>query len=175
MAEEEIGADPHFDTRSQSTSTVRTNISGIPLRHLVREADDGDALHAGARQRLEPLLGRHQQRRRLVGPDHARRMRIEGHRRRRAAALAGAAPHAVDDLDVAAVQAVEVAEREHGIVPARRRVVGKVRDHTSQVEAPGRRRLRSDIQHEAIIGERDAVGQPRVGRRVRRSWHMCVK
>ena len=53
-------------------------------------------------------------------------MRIEGHRRRRAAALAGAPAHAVDDLHVPAVQAVEVPERQHRVVPARRRIVGKV-------------------------------------------------
>ena len=80
----------------------------------------------GAAERLELLIRRHQQRRRLVGPEHARRMRIEGHRRGRAAALAGAPPHAIDDLHVAAVQPVEVAEREHRLVPARRRVVRKV-------------------------------------------------
>ena len=92
----------------------------------MREADDRDALHAGAAERFELLRRRHQQRRRLVGPQHARRMRIEGHRRRRAAALAGAAPHAVDDLHVAAMQPVEVAQGDHRLVPPRRRIVGEM-------------------------------------------------
>ena len=53
-------------------------------------------------------------------------MRIERHRERRAAALAGALPHAVNNLHVAAVQAVEVAQRQDRLVPARRpRVIGK--------------------------------------------------
>jgi hypothetical protein len=99
----------------------------------VREADDRHALHAGAAERLDPLLGRHQQRGRLVGTDHARRVWVEGHRGRRAATLARAAAHAVDDLRVAAVQAVEVAQREHGIVPAGRRVFRIMGDHRSSV------------------------------------------
>mgnify|MGYP003693591221 CR=1 FL=1 len=118
-------------TCSHSTSTVRTNVSGSHARHLAREPDDRHALHARAAQRLEPLLRRHQQRRRLVGPDDARRMGIEGHRRGRAAAFARAPAHAIDDLRVAAVQAVEVPEREHGLVPAQRRVVRIVGDHRS--------------------------------------------
>ena len=56
------------ETRSHSTSTVRTNVSGIPLRQLAREPHDRHALMPGAVQRLEPLRLGHQQRRRLVGP-----------------------------------------------------------------------------------------------------------
>ena len=68
----------------------------------------------------------------LSGRSDARRVRLEGHRRRRAAALAGAAPDAVDDLHVPAVQPVEVAQRQHRIVPARRRIIGKVGDRSRQ-------------------------------------------
>ena len=74
----------------------------------------------GPMQRLEPLRLRHQQRRRLVRPDDARRMRVEGHRHRRAAMLGGAALHALDDLEMPAVQAVEVAERQHRMHQPRR-------------------------------------------------------
>jgi hypothetical protein len=59
-------------------------------------------------------------------------MGIEGHRGGRAAALARAAPHAVDDLRVPAVQAVEVPQGEHRTVPAGRRVFREVRDHLGQ-------------------------------------------
>ena len=47
-------------------------------------------------------------------------MRVEGHRHGRRAALARHATDALDDLHVAAMQAVEVAERQHGVQPARR-------------------------------------------------------
>jgi hypothetical protein len=63
-------------------------------------------------------------------------MRIEGHGGSRAAALPCATADAVDDLGVPAVQAVEVAEREHGIVPARRRVVWKMGNHGSCNTSP---------------------------------------
>ncbi|HEV3485125.1 MAG TPA: adenylyltransferase/cytidyltransferase family protein, partial [Vicinamibacterales bacterium] len=62
----------------------------IPLRQFRCEADYRDALHAGARERLEPLRLRHQERRRLVGTDDAGWVRIERHGRRRPAAFPGA-------------------------------------------------------------------------------------
>src|SRR6185436_13603190 len=63
-------------------------------------------------------------------------MRIEGHGHRGAAMLGCAAPHAFDDLEVAAVKAVEVAEREHGMhEPRRPRVVGKVKYFHAGYEA----------------------------------------
>src|ERR1051325_6763562 len=56
-------------------------------------------------------------------------MRIERHRHGRAAMLGGAAPHALDDLEMSAVETVEVAEREDGMhEPRRRRVVWKVKN-----------------------------------------------
>ena len=123
-------------TCSHSTRTVRTNVSGSHRESSSGEADDRDALHARAREGLDLLIRRHQERRRLVGPQHARRMRVEGHRRGRAGALPGPPADAVDDLHVSAVQPVEVAEREHRIVPARRRVVGKMGGLQS-FQAPG--------------------------------------
>jgi outer membrane protein OmpA-like peptidoglycan-associated protein len=44
-------------------------------------------------------------------------VRIERHRHRRAAVLGRAAPHALDDLEMAAMEAVEVAERD-GLLPS---------------------------------------------------------
>jgi hypothetical protein len=54
---------------------------------------------------------RHQQRRRLVGADNSRRVRIERHHHRCGAAFSGDSPHALENLAVTAMQAVEVAER----------------------------------------------------------------
>ena len=42
--------------------------------------------------------------------------------------LAGNASEAIEDLAVAAVQAVEITEREHRIPPGRPRIIGKVND-----------------------------------------------
>jgi hypothetical protein len=78
------------------------------------------ALGSGLGDRLELLRLRHQKRRRLVGPDHARRMGIEGHDHGGRAALVGDALHAIENLAVSAMQAVEVAEREHRMDPPRR-------------------------------------------------------
>jgi len=56
-------------------------------------------------------------------------MRVEGHRHGRPAVLGGAAPHAVDDLEMSAVKAVEVSEGEHGMrEPRRARIVWKVKN-----------------------------------------------
>ena len=89
---------------------------------------------------------------------------IEGHRGRRAAALAGAAPHAVDDLHVAAVQPVEVAEREHRLVPARRRVVGKMGDgqaaQRSAAAVACTRRLQLELPPPAHHRPAPCPGQP---------------
>ena len=118
VPEEKIRADPDLgDVQPLDQHRAHERL-GIPLRQLRREADDGDAVHAGARQRLELLLVGHQQRRRLVGPHDLRRMRIEGHRHGRRAALLGAAPHALDDLQMTAVHPVEIAERQHRLMPA---------------------------------------------------------
>jgi hypothetical protein len=117
------------DACSHSASTVRTNVSGSHRESSGREADDGDAVEAGALDPLEPLGFRHQQRRRLVGTNYAWRMRIERHHQRRGGALGRHAAHALDDLDVTAMQAVEVAQRQDGMLPARRTtIVGKVDD-----------------------------------------------
>ena len=77
----------------------------------------------------------------LSGRTTRERMRVEGHRHRRAAMFGGAAPDALDDLEVAAVKAVEVAERQHGMhEPRRPRVVRKVEDlHAATTRRPRRR------------------------------------
>jgi hypothetical protein len=56
-------------------------------------------------------------------------MGIERHHHRGGVTLARHATQAIEDLAVSAVQAVEVAERQHRIPPARRpRIVRKVDD-----------------------------------------------
>ena len=99
-------------------------------------------------------------------------MRIEGHRHRRAAMLGGAAPDALDDLEMSAVKAVEVAEREHGMhEPRRARVIWKMQNLHAATTI-----VDLDIQHEAIICQLNAVGQARVGGLAcGRSCVMCVK
>jgi hypothetical protein len=93
----------------------------------------------GAIERLELLLERHQERRRLVGPQDAGRMRVEGHRGGRAAALPRPAADAVDDLHVPAVQAVEVPQRQHRRMPPRRAVVGEMGNLHHRVIGPSGR------------------------------------
>ncbi len=113
-------------TCSHSTSTVRTNVSGSQCESSRVNRTTATPCMPDRVERLDLLLLGHQQRRRLVGPQHSRRMGIERHRGRRSAALSGPAPHAVDDLHVPAMEAVEVPQRQHRVVPAKRRVVGKV-------------------------------------------------
>ena len=75
--------------------------------------------------------------------------------------LGGAALHALDDLEMAAVQAVEVAERQHRVhQPRRPRVVWEVDGlHSLHVDR--------HVEHEPIICQFHARGQPRAGRGVR--------
>ena len=160
VAEQEVRADPHFrDTQPVDEHRAHERL-GIPLRQLVREPHDRHARNPGPMQRLEPLRLGHQQRRRLVGPDDPRRMRVEGHRHRRAAVLGGAALDALDDLEMPAVQAVEVAERQHRMhQPRRPRVVREVDGlHSLHVDA--------HVEHQPIICQFDARGQARAGRGV---------
>ena len=124
VAEEKIGAHPDFRDVQPFDEHGPHERLGLPERHLTCEAHDRNALHAGAPKRIDLLVLRHQQRRRLVGPTHTRRMRIERHRRRRPAPLARPATDAVDDLHVPAMQPVEVAERQYRLRPAWRGVVG---------------------------------------------------
>jgi hypothetical protein len=85
-------------------------------------------VHAGARQRFELLRLGHQQRWRLVRSDNLRWMRIEGHGDRRRPPLLRTPAHALDDLQVPAMHAVEIAQRQHGLVPSRPLIVGVMND-----------------------------------------------
>ncbi len=72
-------------------------------------------------------------------------MRIEGHDDRRRAPLAGAPFHPLEDLDVAPVQAVEIAQRQHGADPScRPGVIGKMNDVHAFREGCGR--LLAEVQ-----------------------------
>ena len=128
VPEQEVGADPDLSDVEPLDQHGPDECLGIPQRQLAREPDDRDSLHASAPERLELLRSRHEQRWRLVGPQHARRMRIERHRGGRAGTFAGAAPHAIDDLHVPAMQTVEVAQRNDGLMPAERRVFREMGD-----------------------------------------------
>ena len=91
------------------------------------EPHDRCPAHARPRKRLELLRGRHEQRRRFVGPDDARGMRVERHDDGSGAALAGDAADAVEDLAMAAVHAVEISERQDRLGPTSRpRILGEV-------------------------------------------------
>ena len=120
VAEEKIGADPHLRHVQPVGQHDADERLGIPARQLGREAHDRRAVHAGGGQRLELLRLRHQQRRRLVRPHDARRMRIEGHDHRGGAVLAGDAADSLEDLAVAAMDAVEIPQRKNRVFPARR-------------------------------------------------------
>ena len=120
MPEQEVRAHPDFGHVQPLDEHRAYERLRIPPRQLRRESDDRHTVHAAARERLELLLVRHQQRRRLVGPDDLRGMRIERHRHRRRSTLFGPAPHALDDFQVATMHAVEIAEGEYRLMPPRR-------------------------------------------------------
>ena len=148
---------------------------------------------AGVGDRLELLRLRHQQRRRLcrAGPpaaDGDRRSSTTGRARR---ARRRRAPHAIENLAVAAVQAVEVAEREHRMDPPRRT------DPRGSESRPSTRRSTQSSQsiaektcvlrvlsglsvHPVISKTRPIISQLHAGRagarrsrRGARSWQMC--
>ena len=152
---------------------------GLPERHLTCEAHHRNTLHAGAPERIHLLVDRHQQRRRLVGPHHTGRMRIERHRRRHPAPLARPTTDAVDDLHVPAMQPVEVAERQYraaASVAGRRRgnghvawalrygrfAMGSMGDGQWAMGDGGRSSI-TQVHHEPIIGQLHSRGQPGAG------------
>jgi hypothetical protein len=110
-----------------------TVAAGFASRYVLhdfrREANDGRSAHPRPREPLELLRLRHQQRGCLRRAHNARGVRVEGQHDRRHRALGRDAGHPLQDLHVPAMQAVEIAQRQHGAPPARRtRIVGKVND-----------------------------------------------
>ena len=93
-----------------SVSSVSSVVNAVYSRSTTTNRTSADA---------QLLQARDVAARRFVGPDDARGVRIEGQHDGRAAAIGGAAPDALDDLGMAAMQAIEVAERQHRLVPAR--------------------------------------------------------
>ena len=155
MAEEKIRADPHFGDMQPVDQHRPHERLGIPLRELRREPHNRDALAARLLERFELLRLRHEQRRGLVGPDDARRMRVEGHDDGGGDVFDGDPAQALEDFAMAAVQPVEVAEREHRAAPPRRpRIVWKVNDVHE---------LSIDLDHQTIIGQLHAARQLRAG------------
>jgi hypothetical protein len=86
----------------------------------VSKAHDRASLDPGFSQRLEFLIQRHQEGRRLVRAHDARGMRVESQHERRPAPFGGHAPDALDDFAVTAMEAVEITKRQHRLMPARR-------------------------------------------------------
>jgi hypothetical protein len=132
-AEQEIRADPHLADVQPVDQHVADEGFRIPVRQLGREADDRRALHAGVGNRFELLRRRHQERRRLVRADDARRVRVEGHHHRRRSALAGDTADPLEDLAMPAMDAVEVAQRQHRLPPVRRPRVFRKMDDVHQM------------------------------------------
>ena len=88
------------------------------------------------RERLDPLIERHDERGRFVGPDDPGRVRIERDDERQRHALACLTNHALDDLQMAAVQAVEIPERhDRRTIPEVRGITGKSDDAHRQGQA----------------------------------------
>src|SRR5829696_4903558 len=79
-------------------------------------------------------------------------MWFESHGCRRTTTFPGTLPHPVDDLHMPAMEAVEVAQRQNGIVPAWGRIVGI----GGEVHA---------LQHQlqSIVREGHAFGKPFIG------------
>ena len=94
----------------------------------MREPHDRDALHAGALEAFQLLVERHELRRCFVGPQDTRGMRIEDDGDRRPAALARFAAHALEQLQMAAVEPVEVAERRNRTGPLRTGRIWEMKD-----------------------------------------------
>jgi hypothetical protein len=129
VAEQEIRADPHLRHVQPFDQHSPHERLGIPLRQLMREAHDRRALHAGLLESLELLRLGHDERRRLVRSHDPRRMRVERHDDGRCAAFAGDTPQPLEDLAVASMHPVEIAQREHRLRPLLRpRIVWKMND-----------------------------------------------
>ena len=97
-------------------------ILGAERRQRGVEGQHDRAVEPGRRQQpqLVALVGEPEQR--LVGPEEAARMRLEGQRRRRPAQRRGALARGRDHRPVAAMHAVEIADGDHR---AAQRVAGR--------------------------------------------------
>ena len=166
VAEEKVGANPDFG-HVQPLHQYRANERlRVPLRKLWREPDNRHAVHPAARQRVELLLIGHQQRGRLIGPNDLRRVRIEGHRDGRRAALFGSPTHSLDDLQMTAMHPIEIAERQSRLMPAGRpRIIWIVNDlHYRAIS-----KVRPSYANSTPAGSHAQVAA------CGRSWHMWVK
>ena len=150
-AEEKIGAHPDLGDMQPVDEHRFDERFGRPLRHRRRESHHRDALQARAFERLDLLVERHQQRRRLVGPQHARRMRIENQRDGRARALGRLAAHALQQFHVAAMDAVESC-------PARR--PGRPSAAAANRETRRPARVRSPAQAASMVSPAWASAMP---------------
>ena len=157
VAEEKVRSNPHLRDPQPVHQHRPDERFRVPFRQLAREPHDCHAADARAMKRLEPLRFGHEQLRCLVRPQDARRMRIEGHRHRRAAMLGSTTPDALDDLEVTAMQAVEIAERQNRMHQPRRPGVVREVDglHSLHVD--------SHVEHEPIICQFNARRQARAG------------
>ena len=109
--------------REQFTSIDELQ-AALHTQQYVAERGLATAIYlAGVLERPELLLERHQERRRLVRPEHLRRMWVENHRHRGTAARFGVPPHLVEELPVAAMDAVEVADRHGAAAKIGRQIV----------------------------------------------------
>ena len=129
VAEQKVRADPDLGDAQPVHQNGSDKRLGIPAGQLGREPNDRRTLQAGRVERLQLLGHGHQHGRCFVGTDHSRGMGVEGHDDGGRPPLAGHATDSLENLSMAAVYPVEVAERQHRARPARRpRVVGKMDD-----------------------------------------------
>ena len=131
----EIEADRNAGDRQPLDQDARDEVLGRELGQRRVEPQHDGAVEPGRRQQpqLRPLVGQAEQR--LVRPEEAARVRLEGERRGRPAERLGALQRSRDHGAVAAVHAVEIADGDHGA--AQRVVCGRVVAHHG--ERSGRR------------------------------------
>ena len=104
---------PHHDPcRVQWPNHRVDKLRWAPARDLSGEVDDDDVVDAGiAEQLLAPLQGGEQQRH-LIGPDHRHRVRPEGHRDESATGFGCLG--STQELDMSAMDSIEVADHDDG-------------------------------------------------------------
>ncbi len=128
------------------------------LRELTRERDREQHRDAGFGEQALLLLGRRERQGDLLGPQHRERMGIEGDHHRGRVQAGGAGDDPLQDGPLAAVHAVEVADRRDA---ALRQVAGLVSVRDDQ--------HRGGAQAGAVVASARAAGRRALTRRPTRS------
>ena len=177
--EPEVGAHHHHGGVQPVDQHPVDELLRAPGRDLPGERDHEHVVDAGLREQHATAVDIGQRERRVLGTQHRHRVRVEGHRDQAQPVAVGELACPADHVAVPEVDAVEVADDDHGATEIGRHVVKGTPDtHAEKTTGgcPGRRprppgRSRRPVRRARGTPRRERTAPP--GRRVRGRSAAC--